>query len=93
MSEQRRRITGYNFGEFGRCPECVGWMMVSSFTPSGRDREPLRTEEVESLLYEKAEAVGIDRDDETSFDEAKDFPKRIYRGDDRSCERCGVPLT
>lgn len=89
----RRRITGYDFGEFGRCPECVGWMMVSSFTPSGRDREPLTVEEVEGLLDEKAKAVGVDRDDEDSFDEAKDFPKRIYRGDERQCDRCSVPLT
>ena len=89
----QRRITGYSFGEFARCHECVGWMMVSSFTPSGRDREPLQVEEVERLLDDKAKAVGIDREDEASFDEASDFPKRIYRGDDRMCESCGITLS
>lgn len=86
------RITGYDFGEFGRCPECVGWMMVSSFTADGRDREPLRVEQVEDLLDARAKTVGVDREDESSFDEAKDFPKRIRAGSDRECDRCGVSL-
>jgi hypothetical protein len=87
-----KRITGYSFGDRVRCPECVGWMLVSSFTPSGRDREPLRVEEVERLLYERAKAAHVDRDNESTFDERKDFPKRIYEGDERKCSTCSFPV-
>lgn len=89
------RVIGYNFGAFVKCPICVGFMAVGSLTPSGRDREALRTEEVERVLDQRAKAAGINREDETTFDAARDFPKRVREGGDHEgeeCQQCGGAL-
>ena len=88
-------VIGYEFGPYAKCPICVGWQAVGSITASGRDREALRTEEVERVLDERARVAGINREDESTFDSEKDFPKRVRRGDEREgeeCEGCGAPL-
>lgn len=89
------KVIGYEFGPYAKCPLCVGLTAVGSFTASGRDREPPRTEELERILDDRAKAVGINRDREDTFDSAKDFPKRVREGDDREgeeCYQCGAAL-
>lgn len=88
-------VIGYEFGPYAKCPLCVGLQAVGSITSTGRDREPPRTAELERILDERAKAVGIDREDEDSFDSATDFPKRVRRGGEREgegCRQCGAAL-
>lgn len=88
-------VIGYEFGPYAKCPICVGLQALGSVTASGRDREPPRTEELERILDQRAGAVGINREDEDSFDSATDFPKRVRRGDKREgedCHQCGAAL-
>jgi hypothetical protein len=89
------KVIGYEFGPYAKCPICVGLQALGSVTATGRDREPPRTEELERILDKRAAAVGINRDDESSFDSAKDFPKRVREGDAREgeeCAQCGAAL-
>lgn len=86
------QVIGYDFGSYVKCPECVGWIVAGSFDGFGRDREPLAVGQVEVLLDKRAKAVGVDRDDESSFDHYKDFPKRVMRGGECECHACGRVL-
>jgi hypothetical protein len=89
------KIIGYEFGPYVKCPICVGLTALGSVTASGRDREPPRTAELERILDMRAKHAGFNREDETSFDSAKDFPKRVREGDEREgeeCAQCGAAL-
>lgn len=83
-------IVGYTFQCDTYCPACVvdtmptgegdtfdGWALAEGVNMSAEEN-----------LAEIAEAFGIDRMDETSFD-STDFPKVIFAsGDSEVCGRC-----
>lgn len=82
-------IEAYTYQAETLCPECVIEVMIAKgeASPAARDMD---TEEV---LGQIAEANGIDRMDERSYDSG-DFPKVVFHSDieDESCMRCGREL-
>lgn len=89
-------IVGYTYRASLYCGTCVvdalptgegekfdGWKVAEGVTIS-----------TENNLAEIAEAFGIDRMDESSFD-SEDFPKVVFRDsceDEETCEECGAVL-
>lgn len=86
------RITGYIFRADTYCPSCIGQPVADSlgYVPEG---EGLNRWQVEEMLDTLAETLGVDRQNESSFD-SDDFPKVVLSVDDDgiTCGRCGNPF-
>jgi len=81
------QIVGYQYQADQYCPDCLNREM----TPTGHNAVTMLP--MEEVLDRLADAAGIDRTDEWSFD-SDDFPKVILAvqigGSDRDrCGRCG----
>lgn len=92
-------VVGYDFKASRFCPDCIidvlptgdgeafdGWALAAGAAPMS----------TEDNLGEIADAFGINRMDERSFD-SSEFPKVIFRSSlsdevDEFCEKCGAPL-
>jgi hypothetical protein len=88
------RITGYTFRADIYCPTCIGSEVAKSVRDGGVGLPDDLTEDmVETALDRIAEATGIDRDDEFTFD-SDAFPKVIFsiEDDDMACGSCGNEL-
>lgn len=83
-------IAAYSYRAGLYCPVCVIEAMIADgiAAPAARD---MATDDV---LEQCAGALGIDRDDESSFD-ADEFPKPVHLDsltDAATCDRCQAPL-
>lgn len=78
------RITGYTYRADNYCPDCLN----RELTPTGHNQ--VSALGVEDMLDKLAEAAGIDRGDEYTFD-SDDFPKVVLSVDDDgiTCGQCG----
>lgn len=80
-------IVGYSFNADEYCPSCTKGMF-QQYAPFA----PTLTEDV---LEAAAKALGIDRQDERSYD-SSEFPKVIFgsdvESDDERCGKCGESL-
>jgi hypothetical protein len=76
-------IVAYSYNTMTFCPEHLIERMIEKriAAPAARDMN------VEEVLDQIAEAEGIDRQDERSFD-SNDFPKIIFSSDLEDDERC-----
>lgn len=100
-------VFGYDFKDRRYCDECLREPAKQGAVTAGVATMWGDCGSTEDILHEWAFALGIDRDDETSFDSAE-FPKRIHEHqaheqctpaaahtrswcEDR-CEGCGAPL-
>lgn len=82
------RIVGYVHRADTYCPSCL----VSQFWREYAGLYPESIEEIEDYLNARAESMGVDREDETSFDSG-DFPKAIFSTDETSpCGVCGEEI-
>jgi hypothetical protein len=83
------RITGYTYRADNYCPRCMGKLATDG------DRVPgnLYADQVEQILDALAHTLGVNREDEWSFD-SDGFPKVILSTDDDEieCGRCGGNL-
>lgn len=84
------RIAGYIYNGDLLCLDCIYSDSVSLFWRAGGRVESLSAE---TNLNATAKYLGIDREDETSFD-SNDFPKVIFAASvtDDECTRCGDRL-
>jgi hypothetical protein len=83
-------IVGYTYRADNYCPTCVIQRIVLNGKPVAVDTNA----NVENVLDRLADANGIDRYDESSFDSG-DFPKVIFSTmveDDEQCGECGAEL-
>jgi hypothetical protein len=79
------KIAAYLYRADLHCPACVIEAMIAS-----RDASPAaRDMPVEAVLDQCAEAMALDRCDETSFD-SSEFPKVVLRVDIADGERRGA---
>lgn len=69
-------IVGYTYNTETWCPDCMGRV----FDPNGVDI-------TETILDEMAKRIGINRQDEYSFD-SSEFPKVIFASSVESDEYC-----
>lgn len=76
-------IVGYTYRAEQYCPTCL----PRALTPTGHNT--VTTEPTETLLDGLAQAAGIDRTDENTFDSG-DFPKVILASQVEDDERCGT---
>lgn len=81
------RITGYTFRADTYCPTCMANSMVKFV---GEEQQGPDHWQVEDLLDSIAASLGIDREDERTFDSG-DFPKVVFSTDDDGieCGQCG----
>lgn len=92
-------ITGYIYRADNYCPSCLGAEVVKALIPLENQRKfvegwkELSREQVEEVLYKIATTIGVDRDDEITFD-SDEFPKVILSLDDDglTCGACGENL-
>lgn len=88
------RITGYTYRADTYCPACIGREIGEFVRDTGADLpdDPNRWQ-VEAALDAIAEVLGVDREDEYSFDSG-DFPKVVLSLDDDgiTCGQCGKPF-
>ena len=85
------RITGYTFRADNYCPTCIGREIAEFVRESGGSLpEDLNRWQVEAALDAIAEVVGVERENESSFD-SDDFPKVVLSldDDDVTCGQCG----
>lgn len=84
------KIVGYTFNTEILCPKCVMRQMVavSQASPAALDMS------AEDALTQIADAIGLDRMDESSFD-SSDFPKVVFACciESDCCFECGEALS
>lgn len=80
-------IVGYTYNADIYCPDCIAEM----FSPPGGYR---RLCSYETILDRAAAAMGVNREDERSFD-SDHFPKVVFEdmAEDDRCGNCGGHLT
>lgn len=82
--ERGDEIAGYCYRADLYCPPCVIEEMIAA-----RDASPAAADKpTEGALDRCADAMAIDRDDETSYDSGE-FPKVAFRGDLADSDHCG----
>lgn len=81
-------IVGYTFNAENVCCDCGREIAKQGTLDAGAATSWGELGTAENILGEWALLIGLDREDETSFDSGY-FPKRLYRGQDTPGERCG----
>jgi hypothetical protein len=93
-------IVGYTYQVADHCEDCLRKPALTGSAEAGAAMSWGDCGSTEDILAEWAGVLGLDRDDEKSFDSA-DFPKVITRqqaehaegdGDEQRCSGCGLRL-
>lgn len=98
----RQTVVGYDHKSSHSCDECLRPVALAGATGAGDATIWGDAGTVEEILDAWASALGLDRDDEASFDQ-DEFPKRVYEDQAHNdctptnrcidrCEECGTPL-
>lgn len=91
--QQGTDVAGYSFNASNYCPTDMGRIALEDMYGVNWELAP-RNLTIEDILSTWATKKGIDREDESSYDQA-DFPKVIFVSDttdEDCCEACGEEL-
>jgi ribosomal protein L34E len=95
-------VVGYDYKAERQCDDCIRWAARAGAASAGSAMMWGDAGTTEDILGEWASMLGLDRDDEDSFDQSE-FPKRVHEDQAHSdctpinrcvdrCEGCGRPL-
>lgn len=95
-------VFGYDYKSEHQCDHCIRPAALAGATGAGSAMAWGDAGTTEDILDEWASMLGLDRDDEASFDQSE-FPKRVYEDQAHNdctpinrcidrCEGCGTPL-